>query len=282
MRFAVLQLTGCAGCEVSLLNAGDELDLAKLVYMPLLVSAYDVPEDVDLLLVTGGIRSDEDLLKLRESASKVKKIVAVGTCAISGGVAGLGDRHDIHEHFLAHTYQGRAPRMLPKCSPIDSEVEVDYYLPGCPPVPDLYVKMLNDPASLKTTSIVCKECGRKKPKDIRPTKLVEGVHQDIDPDLCLIKQGQLCVGTSTRNGCGAICPLAGFPCVGCRGPSNKLIEKDANAWFESLSMICQRMTDIDPEEINQALKSPHFALFLFQFSDYTGSEQEKRPKEKVL
>lgn len=282
MRFAVLQLTGCAGCEVSLLNAGDELDLANLAYMPLLVSAHDVPEDVDVLLVTGGIRTDEDLLKLRDSAGKVKKIVAVGTCAISGGVAGLGDRHDIREHFLAQTNQGRVPRMLPKCSPIDTEVEVDNYLPGCPPVPELYVKLLNDPESLKTTSIVCKECGRKKPKEIRPDTLTEGIHKDIDPELCLVKQGQLCVGTSTRNGCGAICPRAGFPCVGCRGPSNNLIEKDADAWFDSLINIFRRMTDIDPVTISEALKSPHFALFLFQFSDYADTEMEKRPKEKVL
>ncbi len=282
MRFAVLQLTGCAGCEVSLLNAGDELDLAKLAYMPLLVSAHDVPEDVDVLLVTGGIRTDEDLLKLRDSVGKVKKIVAVGTCAISGGVAGLGDRHDIREHFLAQTNKGRVPRMLPKCSPIDTEVEVDNYLPGCPPVPELYIKLLNDPDSLKTTSIVCKECGRKKPKEIRPSTLTDGIHKDIDPELCLVKQGQLCVGTSTRNGCGAICPKAGFPCVGCRGPSNNLIEKDADAWFESLINIFRRMTDIDPEVISEALKSPHFALFLFQFSDYADTELEKRPKEKVL
>lgn len=281
MQFAVLQLTGCAGCEVSLLNGGDELDLAKLAYMPLVVSAHDVPE-VDVLLVTGGIRTDEDLFKLREAASKVKKIVAVGTCAISGGVAGLGDRHDIRKHFLASTHQGRVPRMLPKCMPIDTEAEVDIYLPGCPPVPDLYIKLLNDPDSLKTTSIVCKECGRRKPKDLRPTKLTEAIHKDDDPNICLVKQGQLCVGTSTRNGCGAPCPKAGFPCVGCRGPSNNLIEKDANAWFESLVNVFRRMTDIDPEEINEALRSPHLALFLFQFSDYTETELESRPKEKVL
>jgi len=281
MRFAVLQLTGCAGCEVSLLNAGEDLDLAGLAYMPLVVTAHDVPE-VDILLVTGGIRTDEDLMKLRESASRVKTIVAVGTCAISGGVAGLGDRTDIREHFLAHANQGRVPRMLPTCSPIDTEVKIDYYLPGCPPVPQLYVSLLKDPKAMKTTSIVCKECGRRKPKDIRPSTLSEVSHSDIDPELCLVKQGQLCVGTSTRNGCGAICPRAGFPCVGCRGPSNNLIEKDSNAWFESLIRVFERMTDIDSEEISKALKSPHLAMFLFQFSDYSDTEMESRPKEKVL
>ena len=89
MRFAVLQLTGCAGCEVSLLNAGDELDLANLAYMPLVVTAHDVPE-VDVLLVTGGIRTDEDLLKLRESASRdsVIGIEAGPTLPRKGKVSG--------------------------------------------------------------------------------------------------------------------------------------------------------------------------------------------------
>jgi coenzyme F420-reducing hydrogenase gamma subunit len=43
IRFAVLQLSGCAGCEVSLLHTGDWLQKHQLVYMPLVVSAYDVP-----------------------------------------------------------------------------------------------------------------------------------------------------------------------------------------------------------------------------------------------
>jgi len=67
MKFAVLQLTGCAGCEVSLFNAGEQLDFAALSYMPLLVSVDEIPE-VDLLLVTGGIRNDDWELTLHVAA----------------------------------------------------------------------------------------------------------------------------------------------------------------------------------------------------------------------
>ncbi len=284
MRYAVLQLSGCAGCEVSLLNAGE--DLAKrdvtLSYMPLLVSAHDVPADTDVLLVTGGIRTDEDLFKLRGAASRVKRIVAVGTCAISGGVSSLGDRDDIRELFIASSQRRQVPSLLPKCHPIDSQVEVDCYLPGCPPVPRLYVALLDDTITLKTNSIVCKECGRKKPKDIRPKKLSDFYQGDADPELCLVKQGQLCVGTSTRNGCGAPCPKAGFTCVGCRGPANNLIEKEASAWFTALQGVFDRMTDIPSAEISTALKSPHLSIFLFQFSDYDDQGNAPRPKDKVL
>jgi hypothetical protein len=50
----VLQLTGCAGCEVSLLNAEEWLEEYEPVYMPLVISANSIP-DVDILLVSGGV-----------------------------------------------------------------------------------------------------------------------------------------------------------------------------------------------------------------------------------
>ena len=52
-QFAVLQLSGCAGCEVSLLNADAWVSQSELVYMPLVISAYDMP-NVDILLISGG------------------------------------------------------------------------------------------------------------------------------------------------------------------------------------------------------------------------------------
>jgi F420-non-reducing hydrogenase small subunit len=62
--------------------------------MPLVISAYDVP-DVDVLLVSSGVRTDEDLYNLRRAVRHAQQVVAVGTCAISGGVAHLGDRDEV-------------------------------------------------------------------------------------------------------------------------------------------------------------------------------------------
>jgi len=137
-QFAVLQLSGCAGCEVSLLNADAWIQQFQLVYMPLVISAYDVPP-VDLLLVSGGVRSDEDLHTLRRAVPRAQEVVAVGTCAISGGVAHLGDRDEVRQIFLAHAERHHVPRMLPKSHPIDAFVRVDRYLPGCPPTPQLFL-----------------------------------------------------------------------------------------------------------------------------------------------
>ncbi len=280
-QFAVLQLSGCAGCEVSLLNAGAWVEQYELVYMPLVISAYDVPE-VDVLLVSGGVRTDEDLYNLRRAARRAGQVVAVGTCAISGGVANLGDRDDVRALFMAQAERHHLPRLLPRSHPVDTVVPVDLYLPGCPPTPELFMAVLTDPAAFQAARAVCQECGRRKLRDMRPTHLSGFQRGEVLPDICLINQGYLCVGTSTRGGCRAPCPRAGHPCVGCRGPSDAFIEHESAQWLTSIQKVFISMTDIPADELDRALRSPQLALFLFQFSDYTGGDRPPRPKEKVL
>ena len=281
IHFAVLQLSGCAGCEVSLLNAEEWIERYKLVYMPLVVSAYDVPK-VDMLLVSGGVRNDEDLYNLRRAVGQAGRVVAVGTCAISGGVPSLGDRDEVRQLFMAHQERRHVPRLLPKCHPIDAFVEVDVYLPGCPPTPQLFMAVLLDMPDFSPSKIVCQECGRKKRRDVRPKHLVGYEQGEVAPELCLINQGYFCVGSSTRGGCAAPCPRAGFPCVGCRGPSDVFIAKESKAWLESIQRVFETLTDIPPEELEEAAHSPQMALFLFQFLDYIEPERAQRRKERVL
>ncbi len=276
VRFAVLQLAGCAGCEVSLLNADEWMDQFKLVFMPLAVSADEVPE-VDILLVTGGVRTEEDLDSLRRAVRRAKRVVAVGTCAICGGVNSLGNRDQVREEILEQTARLRVPRLLPECRPVDSAVPVDQYLPGCPPTPEMLVAALHGCAFKPEARNVCQECGRAKRKDMRPEHLV-ATPGEVLPDVCLVNQGYLCIGSSTRGGCQALCTKAGHPCVGCRGPSDAFMEKDTESWYAAIERVLTTMTDIPPEEIREALHSPHLAMYTLQLSDSIGV----RPKDKVL
>jgi len=280
-KFAVLQLSGCAGCEVSLLNADEWVDQFQLVYMPLVVSAYDVPK-VDILLVSGGVRNNEDIHHLREAAKNAKKVVAVGTCAISGGISNLGNRDEVREIFLSQEERIHLPRLLPRSQPIDAFVEVDQYLPGCPPTPELFMALLLEKEDFIPSKTVCQECGRKKLKDMKPEHFVGFQAGRVLPDICLINQGYPCVGTSTRGGCNALCTKPGHPCVGCRGPSDAFIQKGSEAWLTSIQRVFEKMTNIPPEEIQETLRSPQLSLFLFQFSDYDQPGKAPRPKEKVL
>ncbi|MFZ3151571.1 MAG: hypothetical protein WA116_07805 [Anaerolineaceae bacterium] len=281
-KFAVLQLSGCAGCEVSLLNATEWYDKFQLVYMPLVVSAYRMPDDVEVLLISGGVRNDEDAYNLQRAVRNVGKVIAVGTCAISGGVVNLGDRDDVREVFLSQTSRLHLPHLLSKTHPVDAFVDVDLYLPGCPPTPELFMGALLDPQGFKASSIVCGECGRRKLNDMKPSHITGFQKGQGLPDICLVNQGYLCVGTSTRGGCRAPCTRAGHPCVGCRGPSNAFIEKESTVWLENIQRVFERMTDVPADELNEALRSPQLSMFLFQFSDYAGGNRRIRSKDKVL
>lgn len=275
--FAVLQLSGCAGCEVSLLNAEDWIGRRSLRYMPLVISSEDFPE-VDTLLVTGAVRTDEDLYRLRQAASRARELIAVGTCAISGGVANLGDRDEVRAMFFADMERRHVPRLLPKLHPVDAIVPVTRYLPGCPPTPHLFMAALFNPDDFQAAKTVCIECGRKKTRD-RPPHLLGFQSGRVDPETCLINQGYLCIGSSTRGGCGAPCTRAGHPCVGCRGPSEGFISRSSQEWFAAIRKVFERMTAVPSEELDEALRSPQLALFIFQFSDYAAIPRDVK---KVL
>jgi F420-non-reducing hydrogenase small subunit len=280
-QFAVLQLSGCAGCEVALLNADEWMEQYQLAYMPLVISAYDVPE-VEVLMVSGAVHTDEDYHNLRHAVKRAEQVLAVGICAISGGVANLGNRDAVRELFLSEAARSHVPRLLDKSRPIDAVVDVDLYLPGCPPTPELFMAALSAVIDFTPARTVCQECGRTKDRDLRPSHLVGFQQGEVQPDVCLINQGYLCIGTSTRGGCRALCTRPGSPCVGCRGPSDAFIEKESSAWFTAIQRVFKRMTDIPPAEIEAALRSPQMALFLFQFADYGGVDQPPRKKEQIL
>lgn len=280
-QFAVLQLSGCSGCEVSLLNAGEWLEQYKLAYMPLVVSSHSISH-VDVLLVTGGIRTDEDLYNVRRAARQAEQVVAAGTCAISGGIASLGDRDEVRELFLADEERRLVPRLLPRCSPIDTAVDVDLFLPGCPPTPELFLAVLHVSSDFKPGKTVCQECGRQKVEGMRPKRLLGYQHGVVLPDICLVNQGFLCVGTSTRGGCRALCTRPGHPCVGCRGPSDAFVEEGTEKWLNVIRRVFSKMTDIPDDELDEALRSPQLSMFLFQFVDYFGTSRPPRKKEKVL
>jgi F420-non-reducing hydrogenase small subunit len=280
--FAVLNLSGCSGCEVGLLNAEAWTDTHRLAYMPLVLSSEDLPE-VGQLIVSGAVYTDEDLYRLRLAATRAEQVIAVGTCAISGGVANLGYRDEVRERFFQESGRRHLPRMLPRLLPVDAVVPVDLYLPGCPPMPWLFTAALFQPTEYQTAKSVCLDCGREKTRQ-RPARLSGFQRGNTDPQACLINQGYLCIGSSTRGGCRAPCTRAGNPCVGCRGPSDGFISRSAEEWFEAMARVFARMTDIPADEIDEALRSPQLSLFVFQFADYGDRPVPVVPRnvEKVL
>jgi F420-non-reducing hydrogenase small subunit len=285
MKVSIISLTCCAGCVSSFLNAGEALleilsgDF-EIVYSPTFIDLKEIPE-VDLAIVEGGVRTQADENLIREVRAKSKVIVALGICATHGGITTLGNLMSVkrlleREYTLIDT--GRLPELKDLMYPICNFVDVDYYIPGCPPMPFLIVHSLKSIVSgkmpMRHQSVVCTECHRK----IIPAKLdrLYGVYEkEVDPEICLVSQGFICLGSLTREGCGAPCPRAGFTCFGCRGPADSLLYRTRDIYALLVKVISKR-TGIPEENVKKELYRNPFVFHTFIFSKFERFKARER------
>ena len=287
MKVSIISLTCCAGCVSSLLNAGNALlEILSgdfdIVYSPTFIDVKDIP-NVDLAIVEGGVRTNRDEELIKEVRAKSKTLVALGICATHGGITSLGNIVSAKK-FLEKEYSLLKSSKLPELEdlmyPICSFVDVDYYIPGCPPMPFLIVHSLKSIVGGKTPvrhqSVVCTECHRK----IVPAKLdrLYGVYEkETDPVLCLVSQGFVCLGSLTREGCGAPCPRGGFTCFGCRGPADSLLYRSRDLYAFLVKVISTR-TSIPEETVKKELYRNPFVFHTFIFSRF----ERFKARERVI
>ena len=146
------------------------------------------------------------------------------------------------------------PEFFESVKTLDQTVDVDYFIPGCPPeahqiwaVIELIVSggPLPPPGSVIGAGdhTVCEECLRTR-EEKRIAQFVRP-HQIIaDPELCLLDQGIVCMGPATRSGCGGLCVAAGSPCRGCYGPP-------PNVRDQGISMMSALASVIDATEATE-------------------------------
>lgn len=233
MKIVTISLCSCTGCRISLLNLGEDLIrlLPKLdfQYSPILIDAKATPR-ADITLVEGGIRNQDDIRLLKEARNNSATLVSLGTCATYGGVPGIGTAFPTLE-LIRRTIGDKMkfkeiPALSKRLSPINTAVEVDYYLPGCPPPTELMGRFLTDILSGRTPDRfslpVCAECKRKVRENCSG-EIIRFVDKKPNPEECFLSQGYICLGSVSRGGCGAQCTAAGYPCLGCRGPSDRVL-----------------------------------------------------------
>lgn len=239
-RVGIYGLTSCAGDQLVLLNCEDELlDIVAAVDLRSFVMAQSDPEEseLDIAFVEGAVAQPRDLETLLDIRRRSRLLVALGTCAVWGGIPALTGEKELAEarrRVYGHGYQpkdGFFANLPP--SPLSRHVQVDLGLPGCPIEQS---QLLEGLASLLHGDLprlpkfaVCAECRMKE-------------------NCCLLlKDGAPCLGPLTVAGCGARCPSHNRPCIGCRGPV-----EDAN--FESEF---RRLVELghDPEAIRGRLRT---------------------------
>jgi F420-non-reducing hydrogenase small subunit len=292
-KVAFYWCASCGGCEETVVDlAEDILGVVEKVDIVLWPVAMDFKyHDLEALadgeitatLLNGAIRSSEQEEMAVLLRRKSKYLIAYGACAHLGGIPGLANQFDREEILrfnyedaptvvneartrpqLEFTEDGRSPH-LPELRNVvrtlDQVVDVDYYIPGCPPTPNLtkaaFAALLsgNLPPKgsvLAPDTALCEECPRKatKPADVAFTAFRRPHQQLLDPEKCFLTQGVVCMGPATRSGCGAQCTCGNMPCTGCFGPTSRVRDQGAKI----LSSLCANVAGKTGEEINPVLE----------------------------
>lgn len=307
-KFAMYWAASCGGCEIAVLNTYEKiLDVDAnfdVVFWPVAMDAkykdVNAMEDKSILLTlyNGAIRNDENehLAKLLRQKSQI--LVAFGSCANEGCMPALANLSSVKEimdtaydtistenpngirpqpNFTVPEGELHIPTLYPVVKTLNQVVDVDYFMPGCPPeshqiaaVIDLVIQVVQGKAELPPkgsvigagNSTVCDECTRKRNvKQIKEFKRIQNVM--IDPEICLLEQGILCNGPATRSGCDARCPSAGSPCIGCYGPADDTLDYGARL----LSAVASVIDSNDPKEIEKILDGiPDPAGMFYRFN----------------
>ncbi len=260
-------LSGCSGCEISVVDLHerllDVLDDIELVRLPILMDVKDYPK-ATLGIVTGALRTDHDVHAAHEMRKSCDKILAFGVCAVYGGPQGAAYAHQPCELEQA-VYQKNpttrtdfvpsdgVPAILPEgVRPIDSEIDVDLYLPGCPPhayyVAQALKAVLSGSAPEFGAHNVCFRC-RRKMQHSDVVALRRSHDGPIAGDVCFMSQGILCMGSVTLDRCLAPCPQHGTACTGCAGPSENVILEPHLDIRTEIADRMSRMTRIRRAEI---------------------------------
>ena len=100
LRVATVSLAGCFGCHMSLLDIDERLfDLVERVEFdrsPLTdIKTVGEVEPCDIGLVEGGLCNAENVEVLRAFRARCTVLVAVGACAITGGLPALRNHLDV-------------------------------------------------------------------------------------------------------------------------------------------------------------------------------------------
>jgi len=293
-KVAFYWCASCGGCEETVLDLDERvLDVVVAVNIVFWPVALDfkrhhveaLPDgSVLAAFVNGAVRTTEQQEMAHLLRKKAKVLVALGSCAQLGGIPGLANLSS-REGILQSSYcespstvnpekvfpqtlykeNGQSvslPGLFETVRSLDQVVDVDYYLPGCPPTPkllwDAVHVLLGSELPPKGTVLapdraLCEECPRK---DTRPEKLTLKEFkrpQDvlIDEETCMLAQGVVCLGPATRSGCEALCPQGNMPCTGCFGPTSRVRDYGAKA----LSAISSIIDSNDPEEIEKIVQT---------------------------
>jgi NAD-reducing hydrogenase small subunit len=154
---ATAWLDGCSGCHMSFLDMDERLiELARqvdIVYSPL-VDTKSLPERVDVGILEGSVSNEDDLERAREFRRHCKLLISLGDCAVNGNVPAMRNPFKL-DAVMDRAYVETAtaqpqrpsvsvPALFERVRPVHGVVDVDVFVPGCPPPADAIWYVLSE------------------------------------------------------------------------------------------------------------------------------------------
>lgn len=316
LKLAIGLGSTCSGCDIAILDLGVKLleliGLADIVFWPTVFDFKysDLKElgdkEIDITLHHGTIRTTEHEEIARILRKKSKVLIAFGSCSCFGGIPGLCNLTDKQQIFDAVYCENLSvankenifpeekllinknksitlPHLFDTGKTLKQLVEVDYFIPGCPPPMQLIeglIPLMKDVlggAQLPEKGTVfgskktlCDECTLKKENKMI-SKIVNPVTAIVDPERCLLEQGILCMGPVTRGGCEARCINVLMPCRGCMGPGPETEDQGVKMISAIASILGvkdeENLTDQQIEDLLSGIKDIIGTFYRFTLPD---------------
>ena len=318
-KVAICWLGGCGGCDEAVVDINEVIlrvvEAFDVVLWPVALDfKYDHIERMDdraiaLSVINGNVRNadQEEMAKLLRRKSQM--VLAFGACACFGGTPGLANlrtKKDIFDWVYRDaptvvnpeknypqtkvSSNGAVltlPEFYEQVYPLNQIIDVDYYLPGCPPPPDLIVnaftavlegKLPPRGSTLAPHKALCDTCERNKTKPSRiAIRDIKRIHEvEAQSNTCFLAQGILCMGPATRTGCGETCININVPCRGCFGPVEGV--RDAGAKY--ISALASMIDAEEEKDVKRILDKMNDEVgYLYRFSVPASILRKRRVSE---
>ena len=294
-KVAICWLGSCGGCDEAVVDINEVIlgvaNAVDLIFWPVALdfkyNSLKALKDGEIILsiINGHVRNSEQEEVAQLLRKKSQLVLAFGACACFGGTPGLANlttKEDIFNWVYRDaptivnpkgnypqtttTVNGKKltlPEFYSRVYALNDIIDVDYYLPGCPPPPHLIMAALSAVlenklpprgSTLAPHRALCDSCKRNKSKPERVAiREIKRIHEvEADPDVCFLAQGIICLGPATRDGCGEACMNINIPCRGCFGPVEGVADSGAK-FVSALASILDVQSDEDIERITNEI-----------------------------
>jgi F420-non-reducing hydrogenase small subunit len=310
LKIAFYWAASCGGCEIAVLDINEKIldvvQIADIVFWPVAMDVKykdveNMPDKhIDICFFNGSIRNSEQEHMAKLLRQKSKTLVAFGSCAHEGCIPGLANLHNRKEIFEQVYLKEKSvvnptavvpktktevkegtlelPEFYDTVKTLAQTVDVDYYIPGCPPPVKLIANAIDTIARnelppkgsvLAPLKAVCDECPRKR-ENKKITKIYRVHEKAPDPEKCLLEQGILCMGLATRSGCGAQCLKVDMPCTGCGGAAPNMPELGAGMITALASILGyegeegkEQYSEEDVKKLMSQIKDPVGTFYMY-------------------